>query len=315
MKTRFIALLIPALATALAAQTAPNLDVTALEGYFRHLLMWTPNIDVTISTPTPAPLPGFYRVNVHGSLGGQSKDESFFVSADSQTVIRGDVFDVKKSPFQTDIDLLKTFDQPFLGVPGAPVTVVEFADFQCPYCKAEAGLVRKSLLEAFPSDIQLYFMDYPIDALHPFARGAAVMGRCIYTQNNSSFWAYHDWIFEHQAEITASNLHDKALEYAKGDKNLDMARLNTCILSPEPRNEVARSEKIGDALKLNATPTIFINGRRMVGAVALEDLKAVVAHEIAWAKAMKKADCCSVQLVLPGMAPASGDGADKAAAK
>jgi protein-disulfide isomerase len=61
---------------------------------------------------------------------------------------------------------------------------------------------------------------------------------------------------------------------------------------------------IGDALKLTATPTFFINGRRMVGTIALDDLKVVVAHEIAWAKAhAKAADCCSVQLALPGMAP------------
>ena len=327
------------LATALAAQTVaptvgndpigpngrfamvpnPFANMAALEGYFRHLLLWPPGVEVTIGNPTPAPLPGFSHVIVRGSLSGKTQEESFYVSSDSQTVIRGDVFDVRKSPFHAELDLLKTDDQPFLGVPGAPVTVVEFEDFQCPYCKQEAGVVRTKLMEAFPHDIQLYFMDYPIEAIHPFARGAAVLGRCIYTQNNASFWAYHDWIFEHQAEITPDNLREKALAYAATDKSLDVARLTACAVAPEPRAQVDHSVAIGDALKLSATPTLFINGRRMVGTIALEDLKMVVEHEIAWAKAQKNAaDCCSVQLSLPGMAPVSptiAPGAGKAAPK
>src|SRR5258706_532331 len=84
--------------------------------------------------------------------------------------------------------------------PGALVTVVEFSDFQCPYCKQESGVVRAQLMAAYPKDVQLFFMDYPLEASHPYARGAAILGRCIYRQNNSSFWAYHDWMFEHQSE-------------------------------------------------------------------------------------------------------------------
>lgn len=295
-----------ALAAGLFAQPV-TLDKPGLEAYFRHLLMWPPSVELTIGDPSTAPMAGFYRVNVHGALGDKSRDEAFYVSADSKTVIRGDILDTTKNPFQADIDLLKTDDQPFLGTRGAPVTIVEFADFQCPFCKQEAGVIRKDLMETFPGQIQLYFMDYPLAPIHPFARGASVMGRCIYTQNNGSFWAYHDWIFEHQSEITPDNLRDKSIEFAKGDHNLDLAKLAACAVSPEPRTQVDRSEAIGDALKLTATPTFFINGRRMVGTIALDDLKMVVAHEIAWAKAhAKPADCCSVQLALPGMAPAGG---------
>jgi protein-disulfide isomerase len=247
-------------------------------------------------------MPGFYAVKVDGSLGGKTQEAALYVSADSQTIIRGEIFDIKKSPFQADLDLLKTDNQPFLGIPGAPVQVVEFADFQCPYCKAESAVIRNELMAAFPTDVQLFYMDYPIDDKHPFARGAAVLGRCIYTQNNGSFWAYHDWIFEHQSEITAANLREKGLDYAKGDKNLDLAKLTGCMVAPEPRAAVDRTVAIGDALRVDATPTFFINGRRMVGTVALADLKFVVAAELAYTKTQKKnTDCCSVQLSLPGM--------------
>jgi protein-disulfide isomerase len=93
--------------------------------------MWPAGVEVAIGKPAAAPLAGFYRVSVRGTLGGKTQEEAFYVSSDNRTVIRGEVFDVKKSPFQTEIDLLKTDNQPFLGMPGAPVTIVEFADFQC----------------------------------------------------------------------------------------------------------------------------------------------------------------------------------------
>lgn len=304
--------------TPATTKPASPLNTAVLEAYVRHLLVWPASVDVTIGEPTPAPIPGFYAVTIRGSLGGKTQDESFYVSADSQNIIRGDVFNVHTSPFETELKILKTDNQPRLGPPGAPVTAIEFADFQCPYCKQEAGVVRNQLMAAFPGQLQLIYMDYPLETIHPFARGAAIMGRCIYTQSNDSFWAYHDWIFQHQDEITADNLRQMALDYAKTDKNLDMTALTACMTAPEPRAQVDRTIAMGDALKLNATPTFFINGRRLVGTISLDNLKLVVAHEIEWAKALAAqstpqsapqaaTDCCSVQLALPG--------AGKAAAK
>ena len=294
------------LASALLAQTqapakpASPLNTAVLEAYIRHLLVWPESVDVTIGDPVPAPIPGFYAVKIRGTLGGRTQEDSFYVSADSQSIIRGDVYNVNANPFEADLKILKTDNQPVLGVAGAPVTLVEFADFQCPYCKQEAGVVRNQLMAAFPGQIQLIYMDYPLESIHPFARGAAIMGRCIYTQNNDSFWAYHDWIFQHQGEITAENLRVMALEYSTSDKNLDITRLNACMTAPEPRAQVDRTIAIGDALKLNATPTFFVNGRRLVGTIALDNLKIVVEHEIAWAKRQ---------------ASKSAPGAGKAAAK
>jgi protein-disulfide isomerase len=300
------------LAAVLLAQTpappkvAPMLNTAVLEAYVRHLLVWPASVDVSIGDPIPAPLPGYYAVKIRGTLAGRTQEERFYVSADTQNIIRGDVYNVNNSPFEGELKLLKTDNQPTLGTPGAPVTFVEFADFQCPYCKQEAGVVRSQLMAAFPGQLQLIYMDYPLESIHPFARGAAILGRCIYTQNNDSFWAYHDWIFQHQGEITAENLRPMALDYVKSDKNLDVERLTACMVAPEPRAQVDRTIAIGEQLKLNATPTFFVNGRRLVGTVALDNLKVVVVHEIAWAKtqqaksAASAADCCSIQLALPG---------------
>src|ERR1700721_1872124 len=136
MLKRFLAgaVLTAALLAQVPTPTKPAspLNTAVLEAYVRHLLVWPATVDVTISDPTPAPIPGFYAVKIRGSLGGKTQEESFYVSADSQNIIRGEVFDVNSSPFEADLKILKTDNQPFLGTPGAPVTLIEFADFQCP---------------------------------------------------------------------------------------------------------------------------------------------------------------------------------------
>lgn len=298
------------LAPATRAQTGatpppatPVLNKQAVEAYIRHLLVWPAEITVTMGDPQPSSVPGLFAVKVRGSLGEKAIEETFYVSADSRTIVQGDIYTIGNSPFQADLDLLKTGDQPFLGPPDAKVSVVEFGDFQCPYCKQESAVVRTQLMAAFPGDVKLVFMDFPLESIHPFALGAAVLGRCIYTQGNESFWAYHDWIFAHQSEIKPENLRDKVLEYAATDSRLDVGKLTACATAPEPRADVERSIAVGDALHLNATPSFFINGRRMIGTVALADLKSVVQAELAYEKAQKNdADCCSVQIALPGMA-------------
>ncbi len=279
--------------------TGLKFDKPAVEAYLRHLLLWTPNVEVTMSDPVPA-MTGYYRFQFRGSLGGHSQEAVFFISADGKTIFRGDVFDLGKSPFQDSLDQLKLENQPFLGTPGAPVTVVEFADFQCPFCKQEADVAKTKLLEAFPKDVQLYWVDFPLEPIHPYARGAAIMGRCIYSQSNASFWAYHDWAFAHQGELTADNLKDKVMGWAASEKNLDTAKLSACSVAPEPRKDVDREEALGEALHATSTPTFLINGRPMVGSIALDDLKGVVGFELAYSKSVRKDDCCSVQLSLPG---------------
>lgn len=284
-----------------APPAAPvSLDTAALNAYFRHMLMWPNDVQIAISIEGPSPIPGYYRVKIRGSRGDKFQDEAFTISSDSKVVIKGDILETAKNPFQPVIDQLNLSNQPFLGSPDAPVKVVEFADFQCPYCKQEAGVVRNQLMQAFPNSVQLFYMDYPLYTIHPYARDAAIMGRCIYAQNNDAFWAYHDWIFEHQSEITLDSLREKALGFAKADKRLDAERLTACVSTPEPKAQVDKSQALGDALGINATPTLFINGRRMVGTIPIDDLKMVVDHEIAYAKAKKADDCCSVQISLPG---------------
>src|SRR5208283_2512671 len=139
-------------ATALTAQTKtatadkPQIDKVKLEAYLRHLFVWPPPIEMAIADPEPGPMPGFYEVEIRGSQGNASQAETFYISKDGQKIIRGNVFDIGQNPFKEDLDKLKTEYQPSIGTPGAPVVLVEFSDFECPFCRQQAKTLREELL-------------------------------------------------------------------------------------------------------------------------------------------------------------------------
>ena len=278
------------------------LDKPTLEAYVRHLMVYGPQIQISIGDPKPSPLPGFVEFTVHASAGQAKQDLTFYVSKDGQKIVQGNVYDVKNNPFKTDLDKLKTEMQPATGKSGAPVVLVEFTDFQCPYCKAEAQVLRQNLASAYPNQVRLYFVDHPLEQLHPWAKAAAMAGRCIFKQNSEAFWQYHDWMFEHQGDITAENLNQKIMEFAKGKDNIDTLQLSRCMESKATGPEVAKEQAMGDALSVESTPTLFINGRRRVGSQDWPTLRAIIDYEIEYQKTAHNAgEDCGCELKLPGV--------------
>jgi protein-disulfide isomerase len=268
----------------------------------RHLFIYGPQIAVAVDDPKPSPIPGFLQVDVHASAGQAKQDLVFYVSKDGQKILQGTIYDVKNNPFKEDLDKLKTELQPGFGKVGAPVVLVEFSDFQCAYCKQEAQVLRQNLASAYPEQVRLYYIDHPLEQMHPWARAAAMAGRCIFKQNSGAFWDYHDWIFEHQGEVTAENLTAKVLEFAKG-KEIDALQLSRCIESKATEAEVAKEMELGKALHVDSTPTLFINGRRRVGSQDWPTLRAIIDFEIEYQKTAHNAgeDCgCEVKLGIPG---------------
>ena len=303
----FKALAAVAAGACLAAAQAPSaakksaLDKATLEAYVRHMYVWGPQITVKIADPKPAPMAGFFEVAVTASAGAASQTETFYVSKDGQKILRAQVFDVADNPFRGELNKLKTELSPSMGTPGAPAVIVVFSDFQCAFCKDEAKTLRDNLLKAFPTQVRLYFKDYPLTQIHPWAKPAAIAGRCIFRENPGAFWDYHDWIFDKQGEITAENLKEKVQQFA-GGKGLDVQQLTACIDKRLAEAEVDGSTAQGRELNVNSTPTMFLNGRRLVGKISWEQLKQIIDFEIEYQKTAKNAgeDCgCEVKLPSP----------------
>jgi protein-disulfide isomerase len=263
------------------AQKKPKsaLDKSALEAYLRHVELYRGTVTYKIDDPRPSKdLPGFFEVEVHLSFDGGTKDERYYVSKDGQILVNGDVYRINGNPFQTNLDRLSLADLPSLGPANAPVTIVEFGDLECPDCRMEAPILRQNVAETFASQVRLYFKDFPLESIHPWARVAAIAGRCVYHQDAKAFWDFYDWIYENQQEIDPDNLNSKILAWA-GQNGLDAGRLGRCIETKASEPEVDRSLAEGRSLGVRGTPTLFINGRK-IGGLAWPDLELVIRKEL-----------------------------------
>ena len=285
------------------------LDKTTLEAYLRHLWVVDSRMAINVGEPKPsAILPGFLDVSVRISMNGQGQDVPIIVSKDGSHILQGNVYDVNFNPFKRELDKLKTQGEPDFGTPGAPVVLVEFSDFQCPYCKEEAQTLRKNLLTDFPTQVRLYFKTFPLDTLHPWARQAAIAGRCVYNQMPADFWMYHDWIFEHQSEMLPESLKDRVLTWAKDRPNIDTLKLSQCIDNKSSEADVNRNVTEGTALGVDRTPTLFLNGRKIDQTMDWASLKGLIQQEIEYQKTAKDAgdDCgCELKLPVPNLRPST----------
>lgn len=281
------AVLLFCVSLAWAASDKGALDKSVLENYLHRVELYRGGLNYKIDDPKPSKyLPGYSEVLVHLIFESGEKDELFYVSADGQTIIRGDVFNLGKSPFQSNMDKLNLADQPSFGPANAPLTVVEFGDFECPDCKMEAPILRQNVAETFGDKVRVVFKNFPLESVHPWARAAAIDGRCVYQQGEPAFWKFYDWIYANQDDLTGDNLKDKILTWA-GENGLDKAKLGQCIDTKATEPEVDRSIAEGRALGVGGTPTLFINGRK-IGGLMWPDLQLVINKELEFAAATPK---------------------------
>jgi predicted DsbA family dithiol-disulfide isomerase len=153
----------------------------------------------------------------------------------------------------------------------APVTIVEFSDFQCPFCSRAEETVKK-VLEDYKGKVRLYYRDYPLP-FHDKAQKASEAALCAADQGK--YWEMHGKLFANQSALAVPQLK----EHAKG-LGLDAGRFDKCLDSGEKAKMVEASKKAGDQAGVNGTPAFFINGRPLSGAVPIEKFKEIIDYEL-----------------------------------
>jgi protein-disulfide isomerase len=166
--------------------------------------------------------------------------------------------------------------EPFKGSEKAPVTIVKFEDFHCPFCK-QVQPTFNELLSQYNGKVRLVHKDLPLESLHPQARQAAEAARCAYEQGK--FWEYHDKLYANSPKASADDLKS----YAK-EVDLDVDSFDRCFASGKYKAVVQQDLKEGAQLGLTGTPTIFINGREISGNQPLEAFEAIIDEELARGK-------------------------------
>ncbi len=164
---------------------------------------------------------------------------------------------------------------PALGSPGAPVVMVEFSDFQCPFCKRFFDASGKAILEQYVKTgaVRFVYRDFPLDDAHPKARAAAEAAECAGAQGK--FWQFHDYLFENQSKISSMDF------VAVGDMfGLDSARFSACVRGRETSDEVEKDFRDGILLGVEGTPTFFVNGTLVSGALPFSQFQRVIEAEL-----------------------------------
>jgi protein-disulfide isomerase len=168
---------------------------------------------------------------------------------------------------------ISTDDDPSIGPVNAPVTIIEFSDYQCPYCQVWYKQVYQQLLASYPNKIRFVYRDLPLP-MHPEAIPAAEAADCAGAQG--AYWKYHDELFEQRYGLNRA-----AYEHYAADLGLDAKAFAACLNSQRYQGEVQADASDAARAGISGTPSFVVNGRILVGALPFSDFKAVIDEELA----------------------------------
>jgi protein-disulfide isomerase len=206
----------------------------------------------------PSQAEGLAEVTVQISGPQGQGEQKFYVTEDGKHAVVGDVIPFGAHPFEQTRELLnKKVTGPSRGPASALVTVVEFSDLQCPHCKEAAPTIEKLLSEN--TNVHFVYQNFPLP-MHNWAMKAAEYADCVGRSSNEAFWKYISSVYAAQSDITAENADQKLTELADSS-GVNGKEVAACAAKPETQSRVEASINLGKSVDVNATPTLFINGR------------------------------------------------------
>lgn len=237
-----------------------------------------PDIAVTIGARKPSPFTGYDTLAITLSRGKQTQELEELISTDNKTLLHMKKMDLTRDP-SASIDLT---GRPVRGNPEAKVTIINFDDLECPYCARMHSELFPATADHYQGLIRFIYKDNPLSE-HPWAMHASIDANCLSAQNGGVYWTFVDYVHGHAQEITGEN-RDPAASFAALDRiarqeatlgKLDEAALNVCM-SKQDDTPIKASTKEAEALGIEGTPMLFVNGEKVNGAVPQEMLWAVI---------------------------------------
>ncbi len=234
------------------------------------------NYTIDIGARGKSEVPGYSAIPVSFSADGKSSAPvMFLLSDDGKTLAQFSKFDISADPRQ----LLSAEGRPARGGPAdAPVLIVGFDDLECPYCAKMHAELFPALLERYKDRVRIVYRDFPLSQ-HPWATRAAIDANCVGAQSTAGYWALVDHIHAHASELggeekslAKANTTLDTLAHEEGERQkIDMTALSACVAKQDDK-AVSASLKQGEALGVDSTPALFINGEKLEGAYPIEDV-------------------------------------------
>jgi predicted DsbA family dithiol-disulfide isomerase len=234
-----------------------------------------------VSEPTAEQVDAFYEENKQRIVKSKEEvapDIRRYLKQREESKLREEFIDKLEKEHQV-VRLLEPLrynvnisERPTSGPVSAPVLLVLFSDFQCPYCKMFSGTI-KQVQKQYGDKVHLVFRQFPLSEIHPNAKNAAEASLCAWAQGK--FWEMHDLLFQDQNNLRAESLRDRA------DKiGLDVAAFNTCMDSGRYGSQIYEDLHAGAAVGVEGTPALFINGRFIYGAQPYENVVEIIDEEL-----------------------------------
>ena len=258
--------------TAQAAETDKVIE------YYRRKANVPPQVPITVKSLDKSPIAGAKA----GKMDVRGREVGFLLSEDGRYAVFGDLEDLTVDPFKAVMGKIKLEGRPFKGNKDAKVTIVEYSDYQCPFCTRGYTTIENEVLKEYGDKVKFYYKNFPL-AFHKWAQPAAVAAECAADQNHEAYWTLYKFYFESQKDITPENIKAKTAEALKGSK-IDMKKFDECVAGNKTLDRVNADMQEGQSVGVTGTPGFIINGRLVSGAQPFQNFKAIIDDELARAK-------------------------------
>ena len=264
-----------------SAQLSPSELTQRIERQLRVTYNVPEDVKITFSPLRSSEFPNYDAVTVTFKGEAKTQEYDFLVSKDQKTLIRMTRMDLSKDPYQEIANKIDVKGRPVRGNPNAKVVVVNYDDFECPYCSHNHATLFPELLKEYGDRVAFIYKDFPLTEIHLWATHAAVDANCLAAQNGDAYWDFADYIHANRQVVNQErdlNAQFGALDRItlnEGDKfKLDNGKLQSCVKAQKD-DTVMASEKEGEALGVTGTPTMFVNGEMIDGARSADEIRAV----------------------------------------
>jgi protein-disulfide isomerase len=265
-----------------SAQSAPSDLTQKIERQVRATYSIPASVKILVGPLRPSDFANYDALTITMEGAEKKQTYEFLLSKDGKTLARMTKLDLTKDPYAEAMKKIDLSGRPARGNKDAKVVVVNFDDFQCPFCSRMHQTLFPELLKEYGDRVQFVYKDYPLSEIHPWATHAAVDANCLAAQNNDAYWDFADHVHANQREVSSEKGRDAQfavldrLTTEQGQKhNLDLTKLQACIKA-QHEDAIKASIHEAEGVGVTATPTLFVNGQEMDGAIPISEMRATL---------------------------------------
>lgn len=241
-----------------------------------------PDVKVVMGPLRASEFANYDAVTITFVNPNKKQEFEFLLSRDHKTLIRLTKLDLTSDPYADVMKKIDVAGRPTRGNKDAKVTVVNFDDFECPFCSRMHANLFPGIFKEYGDRVLFIYKDYPLEEIHPWAVHAAVNANCLAAQNADAYWDYADYLHGNQHAISSEKGRDgqnaelDKLATLQAEKHsLDVPKLQACVKAQDEK-AVRASMHEGDGVGVDATPAMFVNGQKLDGAVPVEEIRAAL---------------------------------------